>query len=58
MTLKKKNIYDFSIKLDDDYYSINGISYKHLNIDINESFVNSESIININDIKLYNDLII
>ena len=45
---KKKNIYDFSVNLDDDYYTINGVSYKRVDIDIynfNESFGNNSDLL-------------
>ena len=34
MVYQKKNIYDFSVKIDDDYYFVNGMSYKRIDIDI------------------------
>lgn len=42
MSNKNKNIYDFSIKLDNDYYFVNGSIYKRVDIDINNNNVNEE----------------
>ena len=42
MSNKYKNIYDYSIKIDNDYYYVNGNMYKRVDIDIDiENFANT-----------------
>jgi len=51
---KKINVYDFNFKIDDDFYFVNGVSYKRIDICIPESenFTNSDDLINyINNIE-------
>jgi hypothetical protein len=45
---KKINVYDFNFKIDDDFYFVNGVSYKRIDICIPESenFTNSDDLRN------------
>jgi hypothetical protein len=50
----EKNIYDFSIKLENDYYFVNGSIYKRVDIDIDNNIIynnDNNDIINNNNIE-------
>lgn len=57
--MNNKNIYDFSIKLDNDYYFVNGSIYKRVDIDINNNNIIykniNNDIINENIIENFTD---